>query len=362
MINTISIFKRTLFVFALGALSNTALVHAQSEDDLGLCPGGFNQGLVTTGYVDCNRNSGQTSDIEEAEFDRLQREAICLANPNSQVQSSEIVANSDSTRFFSRITCRVTRAVAPGTVLCPDDSTEVFRAFDTLACQYFGMASTTAAGAQTMLDEQTTDCLSNFGGRVLLSSVRMETSDTSSGQMVDFFRTSFACAKEIQPLDVFECPLGFDQQRGSNDDMLICEFSERSLETLAEAQALNTQVQEICTGTTAGLGVVSDSNTFASTSGEGFITEMICTVAIPRFGDFADDSVARACDATCTESIVQVRSCLNGGEVGGPGCTLPDTQTIERRCNTGPDRAGLCPVSVVPAANVAPLLLLDDDD
>jgi len=357
MKNIISLVHICTLVIILASLGSTAIVQAQSED-LGLCPDGYNQGLVTTGYVDCDRRSGNRNNIEEAELDRLDREAICLANPNSQVVSSQIVGTS-SGRFYARITCRVTRPVTSGTVVCPENSTEVFRAFDTLACQYFGMASTTAAGAQALLDQQANDCTANFGGRLLLSSIKMDVSEANPGQMVEFFRTSLACAKEIAPIDVFECPLGFDELSQSNDDMLVCGFDEESIETEAEAQALNTQVEEICTGTTAGLGVVSASNTFASTSDDGFITEVVCTIAIPRFSAFTDDSILRACDASCTESVLQTRSCLNGGDIGTPGCTLAASQTIERKCNTGPDRAGLCPLIIAPTIVVS-VLLLDD--
>lgn len=359
MTKVIVLFKTGLLVLGLAVLGNTNIAFAQT-DDLELCPDGFNQGLVSTGFVDCNRRSGNRSNIDDAELDRLDREAICIANPNSQVQSSEIVENSNGT-FYARITCRVNRPVAPGTVLCPDESTEVFRAYDTLVCQYFGMASATAAGAQAMLDEQNTSCQNEFSGRALLSRITMDTSNANS-EPVDFFRTTFACAREIAPLDVFACPVGFDQNNQSNDDMLVCEYFESGFETMAEADAVNTQVQAICTGTTAGLGVVSESNTFMSTSGNGFISEMICTVAIPKYGDFADSSIARACDATCTESVVQNRPCLNGGEVGGPGCTLPDMQTIDRKCNTGPSASGLCPLVVAPATVITPLLLLDEDE
>jgi len=57
-----------VLVFLAGTISKT---HAQSEPDLGLCPEGYEQGLVTTGFVDCYDSSRATSQREDAEFDRV---------------------------------------------------------------------------------------------------------------------------------------------------------------------------------------------------------------------------------------------------------------------------------------------------
>jgi len=92
-----------------------------------------------------------------------------------------------------------------------------------------------------------------------------------------------------------------------------------------------------------------------------FFSTVDCTINIPSFSEFDDQAVLRACDATCTEEVEQSRECLNGGDVGGPGCLGPGTQIIVRKCNTGPDPQGLCPLIVTPMTNVVPLLLLDED-
>lgn len=347
----------TLLSLVLGGactLNPSSIAYAQSED-LGLCPSGYSQGLVTTGFVDCYRESSRRSDRDEAERDRLEREAICLANPNSSVFSSRIIGTS-SGRFFSEITCQVTRQIAAGTTLCPSNSAEVFRAFDTLVCEYFGSASTTLAGSEAALQTQSAECVNDFGGRVLKSGVEMEVAQGD----IDFFFTSLSCATEIPPLDVFECPVGFDET-GRSDTLLECEFENFSYETLAEAQAANAEEQLICTGTTAGLGVVENSVVEASTSGSGFFTRLECNVNIPMYGEFADSEVLRACDATCTETVEQLRICLNGGTAGGPGCLESATKEIERGCHTGIDLEGLCPLSVAPMTVVVPLLILDEE-
>ncbi len=348
----------TLLRLMLGCtliLTPQVAVHAQSSD-LGLCPTGYSQGLVTTGFVDCYRESSRRSDRDEAERDRLEREAICLSNPNSSVFSSRIIGTS-SGRFFSEITCRVTRELPAGTTLCPDESVEVFRAFDTLACEYFGSASTTLAGAESAVASESAMCVNDFSGRVLKSGVQMEVAQGD----IDYFSTFMLCAKEIPAMDVFECPVGFDETDRS-DTLLECEFENFSYETLAEAQSANAIEQQICTGITAGLGVVANSVVEASTSGSGFFTRLECNINIPSYGLYEDTSVLRACDASCTEEVEQVRPCLNGGIAGGPGCLGDNTQQISRRCNTGIDRSGLCPLSIAPASIISPILLLDDEE
>lgn len=347
---------RTFLITAVIASAGSSMAAKASDSDLGLCPPGYDQGLVTTGFVNCSRRSGRRSTRQEAEADRLEREAICLANPNSIVLFSQIVGTS-SGGFFSEIICQVSRPVPPGTELCPDDSAEVFRAFDTLVCEYFGSAATTAEDAQAMLDMQTTNCTASFAGRVLLSGIDME---TAIGGEVDFFSTSLQCAKQIAPLDVFECPVNFNE-RDRSDTMLDCRAFDDSFETLSEAQAGNALIQEICTGTTAGLGTVSESLVQANTSGSGFSSSVDCEIKIPGFSDFADSETVRACDASCTESVIQTRVCINGGQLGGPGCTGSPSQTIERRCNTGPSPDSLCPLAVS-TATVIPILLLDDEE
>lgn len=350
MKNVALIIKCSVFIVFLSTF-NISIVHAQ--EDLGLCPPGYDQGIVSTGFVECYRESSRRSTREQAELERLQREAICNANPNSAVTSSNILGT-PSGGFFSMVTCTVTREIPPGTVLCPDNSEEVYRAFDVLICQNFGSASATAEEAQAALNTQVAECTAAIGGRVVDSELSEETFDD-----VTFFSSSLACAFATAATDVIECPFGFDE-RSRDEDSIECLFSDRSYESIEEAQEANTATQGICTGTTAGLGRVTEF-LVGETSNDRFFSMVECTVNIPRFGEFSDQSTLRACDASCTEEVQQARPCLNGGQVGGPGCIGPGTQVVEQRCNTGIDRDGLCPLVIVPEAIVAPLLLDDDD-
>ena len=342
--------KSVILIGLFSTFSYTATVSA--EEETGLCPDGYAEGQVTTGFVDCHRESGSFNDIEDAELARLQREAVCNATPNAEIIYSEVEVNS-SGRFFARLVCRVNRPVPPGTKLCPDDSQEVFRAFDTLVCQYFGNVVATVQEGNAALTAQSTECTNVVGGRVLESSIRQDEFDE-----IPFFFTSLACGVQIPATDIFDCPWTF-HENSRDEDLLECEFSDDSFMTLAEAQNSNAATQLICTDTTAGLGTVTESLVGEGSPGEFFNT-VVCEIRLPRYGPFSDDSILRACDASCTEQVSQSRMCLNGGQAGGPGCTEPATQVIDRRCNTGVDRDGLCPLIHEPATIYAPLLLEED--
>ncbi len=338
-------------IFIFGLMGSVTSVHA--EDDLGLCPSGFSQETVRTGSVDCFRSTSARSDRSDAEQLRLQREAVCLATPNAEVTSSIIRTNS-SGRFFAEIICTVARPVPAGTVLCPDDSEEVVRAFDTLVCKYFGSSVLSMQEGQAVLTSQTSECTNGFGGRVLKSGI-----DQQTFEGVSFFTTFLSCAREIQDTDIIQCPYTFFEV-GRDENIIDCRIDNTNFDSINEAQEANAAEQAICTGTTAGLGSVSSSVVGATTSNT-FRSTTECEIRIARYSDFADSAVIRACDASCTEEIEQSRTCLNGGQIGSTGCTAPSTQVIVRRCNTGPDRDGLCPVMATPAANVVPLLLLEED-
>lgn len=340
-------------ILLLSMFTNTPLVHA--EEDLGLCPDGFDQGIVTTGFVECYRESGRRSTREQAEAERLEREAVCNANPNSEVTSSAILGT-PSGGFFSAVTCTVSREVPEGTVLCPTTSEEIYRAFDVLICRDFGNAAETAAEAQAALDTQIAECNAAEGGRVLQTNLSEEEFDD-----IVFFTSSVTCAFATAATDIIECPLGFEET-DRDDNMIRCVLNERPFESLDEANAANTAAQSLCTDTTAGLGTVDEFTTTGETSNSEFFSLTICNIRIPRFGDYEDDSVIRACDASCTEEVIESRECLNGGVVGGPGCIDPATRQIVKRCNTGPDKDGLCPLVITPSAILKPLLLDDEEE
>ena len=325
---------------------------AQSED-LGLCPSGYSQGLVSTGFVDCYDTSSSNSNREVAEADRLEIEAACNLTPNSEITNSAILVNS-SDRFFASVTCTITRVIPAGTVLCPGDSQEVYRAFNTLVCKYFGNAVATMPEAQTMLTAQSSECTA-VPGLILTSSIGEDSIDDTA-----YFFTNLECAIVTAQVDVIQCPYGF-LKTGENNDILECRKNMRDYESLAEAQAANDVDQALCVDTTSGLGSVVDFQ-IGLTSLQLFFSEVTCEVRKPRFGDFSDQTVLRACDATCTTTIEQTRDCLNGGVIGGPGCVGPGTQEIERRCNTGPSRDGLCPLDISTPTVITPLLLLDEDE
>ncbi len=355
MKNTASIFRALTLLVLISLLGSIQHVYAQSEPDLGLCPEGYEQGLISTGFVDCYDTTRATSQREDAEFDRLQLEAVCDTVPNSEVTNSEILVTG-SGRFFAEVTCTIARPIPAGTILCPDDSEEVLRAFDTLVCKYFGNTVATVAEGQAIITAQTAECATFPNGRVLKSGIGEGTilEDTS------FFFTSLACAIEIDALDVIECPYSFDEiSRDENE--LICSSRADEFETEEEATQENMEARNICTSTTAGLGSVPEFIIGRSTSNELFFSNVECLVRIPRYADFEDASVVRACDASCTEEIEQSRNCVNGGTVGGPGCVESDTQIIERRCNTGTNADGLCPLILAPST-VVPLLLDDEED
>ena len=299
---------------------------AQAQEDLGLCPDGYSQGLVDTGKVECYRESGRRSTRAQAEADRLAREAVCLDTPRASVTSS-IIVGTESGGYYSAITCTTSRVVPPGTVLCPTDSAEVFRAFDTLVCKYFGNVVATAQQGQNVLNEQAAECASEISGRVMESSVRIDSFDD-----IPYFYTSLACAAQIPASNVIECPFGFNE-RSRTEDLLKCNVFESGLESLEEANSANQNARAFCTDTTAGLGTVTESLT--ASSDDNFISAVDCEIRIPRFSDFSDQEILRACDASCTEDVQQARTCLNGGKLGEPGCVGPATQIIVRGCNTG---------------------------
>ncbi|MBX2848607.1 MAG: hypothetical protein KTR16_09810 [Acidiferrobacterales bacterium] len=341
-----------LLLLVITSLNSTAI----AQEDLGLCPDPFTQGFVSTGFVDCNEPSNSESSVESAEENRIEFEAICNATPNAEVTSSEIKGTSNG-RFYADVTCTITRNVPPGTTLCPDGSQEYQRAFDNVICMYFGMAELALPDAQAELTTQTSQCAAE-GGSVLQSLVEMGVVESDDDEIAYFVAQS-ACILDSIATDVIECPFGFEED-DRDENLLECEFEDRTLESLVEAQDLTQTMESICTDTTAGLGTVTASLSGMTTI-PSFFSEVYCQISIPRYGDFVDDSIVRACDETCTEDVEQIRMCLNGGEVGGPGCTEDDTQTIERSCNTGPDPAGLCPLPVS-TTTVIPLLLLDDEE
>jgi len=356
MHKTISTTKVSFFATLIFLLTLSGSNIAHAENSLDLCPIGFDEGLITTGYVDCHRRSSTFDRRSDAELARLQREAVCLATPNAQLTQSQIRASGD--RFFAELTCRVNRPVPAGTVLCPDNTEEVSRAFDTLVCKYFGTAETSAQAAQAVVTAQSTDCVNNFNGRVLKANVFMELFNNNGEEEVDFYTTFVSCAREIAPTDIIECPYSF-YEIDDDENSLSCFLRENGFETLAEAQQANQQQQSICTTTTDGLGSVEDS--VAASSSDTFISRVTCEVNIARYGEFSDQSTIRACDASCTEEIQQARVCLNGGQIGRTGCTAASTQNVERRCNTGPDPDGLCPLVLAPST-VVPLILLDEEE
>lgn len=356
MMNRIAplIFASMLAVL-LSAVSQVSIVYAQSED-LGLCPFGFDQRIVTTGFVECYRRTTRDT-LEEAELGRLQREAVCNANPNSRVTSSAIVGTSNG-RFEVRITCTVSRSIPPGTVLCPANSEEVYRAFDTLVCQDFGNPFPTIQQAQISLNAQIAACNAAPGGSVLESELT-ENIFTEDPEDLTFFSASVACRFTTAATNNIECPFRFDEVH-RDDNIIVCEADDQDLENLAAAEVINQSNQSICTDTTAGLGLVNGASVGQS-SNLDFFSLVVCNISIPRYGDFADQSIIRACDATCTEEIQQARACLNGGVIGGPGCIEASTQAIERSCNTGTKSDGLCPLIIAPST-IIPLLLLDDEE
>lgn len=352
MNNNALVLKSCLIIIAFLSTFNSSLVHA--EGDLGLCPAGFEQGVVSTGFVECLRESSRRSTREQAELERLQREAICEAHPNSAVTSSAVFAEDDG-RFFSMVVCTVTRSIPPGTVLCPDNSEEVYRAFDTLICQDFGNASLTAAQAQSALAEQIEACTSVAGGQIIDTELGEELFDD-----VMFFTSSVVCSLTTAAVDNIECPFGF-RETDRDEDSIECEAEDRTHETLEEAESTSSNNMSICTDTTAGLGSVNPESMIGMTSNDGFFSLVVCDINIARFGEFEDSATIRACDATCTEEIEQARMCLNGGTIGGPGCIESSTQLVERRCNTGPLRGGSCPL-VTPMTDVTPLILFAEED
>lgn len=347
----IRFFQVSALLLLQCAIFQVSTVHAQSGD-LGLCPSGYQQGIVNTAFVECHRESSHTSTRAEAELLRIQREAVCNAHPNSIITSSEIVGTSSGS-FYARLICTVTRAVPPGTTLCPDNSEEVYRAFDQLVCQYFGNAYATAQEARQSLAAQISECKATTGGVVIESELKEESFDD-----LTFYSTSLACGLPTAATDIIECPFGF-YENSRDENTIECSDHDEAIETLAEARAQNQTIQSICTDTTAGLGTVNDDTMVGESSNSKFFSLVVCDIKIPSYGDFRDAKVVRACDNSCTEDIEQVRACLNGGTIGGPGCIQPSSRVIVRRCNTGPDRDGLCPLVLAPMT-IVPLLLLDE--
>lgn len=172
----------------MSAISQVSIVYAQSEE-LGLCPFGYDQRIVTTALVECNRNTIRNT-LEAAELGRLQLEAVCNANPNSQVTSSAIMGTPDD-RFQVMITCTVSRSVPSGTVLCPENFVEVKRDSDALVCQNFGNPFDTAQQAQASLNAQIAACKA-AGGSVLQSKLA-ENIFTEDPKDLTFFSASVSC-------------------------------------------------------------------------------------------------------------------------------------------------------------------------
>lgn len=338
-------------------LSFQFIPNAYAEDGSELCPENFPESLVTTAHVDCFRVTSSSFDREAVELLRLQREAECLAEPRSELIRSEIIITNNG-RFQASLTCRINFVVPADTILCPDDSIETYRAFNYLACQYFGTASLSRAAATTALNNDVAACqAAQPAGQVLASAVL--TSESADDEE-RFYFSSVACGFEIPAIDVFECPVGYQEQNRS-EDLLECERVDEGIPSIDEATALSIQVQDICTTTTAGLGSVVEVETTLDESSGTFRSEVDCDISLPRFGEFVDGDVVRACDASCTEDLEQVRRCVNGN-VGDPGCTENDTQILVRGCNTGTLRASACPIMGVPSANIVPLLLLQEED
>lgn len=327
---------------------------ANAEEDLGLCPDNFSQRLVTTTLVECFEQTRNRSDREEAERERIEAEALCLFTPNASIASSDIFSTSSGGAFFAQIVCEVSRPVPPGTTLCPEGSEELLRAFDSVFCGYFGTPAPDMAGAQAQLAEQTTACTA-ASGRSLRSEIMMDELDDET----PFFFAETSCVLSTAAVDVFECPPDFRELRRDTDS-ISCLFDESGFNSMGEAQATVDAAAAICETTTAGLGTVSDQIA-RETSNNEFVAIVECDILIPRFGDFADGDVVRACDASCTLDLEQNRPCVNGGVIGGPGCTAEASQVITQRCNTGPDPAGLCPFPVT-TTTVIPTLLLGDDE
>jgi hypothetical protein len=352
MMKRISVLKSSAIAILILLVSAINIPFVQAAPvDTGLCPPDFDQGLVTTEFVECYDSSSPTSQRIDAEEHRIILEAICLTVPRSQVTSSQIRVNS-SGRFYAQVTCTIRLIVPTGTVFCPADADEVLRAFDKVICQYFGMAERTFAQAATAINQQSAAC-TVLNGSVLESSIE---SIVVLGRT--FYSTSLVCSLTTRTTDIVVCPYGFHES-DEDEDQLVCEFSDRTLATLAEAQQTSLAAQNTCTGTTAGLGTVTEV-LVGSTSTPSFFAQVECTITKPRYGIFTDSRILRACDESCTESVFQTRQCLNGGTVGGPGCTAPSTQTIDRRCHTGVDRSGLCPL--VPTPAYLPSLLLDEEE
>lgn len=350
------VFNVVVF-FVYLAFSSELVPVAQAEGGSDLCPENFPEALVTTGHVDCFRVTSTLSDRDAVELLRLQREAECLAEPRSELIRSEIIVRSNG-QFQASLTCRINLVVPNDTILCPDGSVEVYRAFNFMACRYFGSASLTLGAANTALASDTSACLAaEPAGQVLSSAIQIaESADDDE----PFFFTNVDCGFEIPAIDVFECPIGFDEE-GRTEDELRCEREDFGLPDLEQANSLNDQVQAICTDTTAGLGSVEGAEISFDDSSDTFSLEVDCDIALPRFGEFSGDEVVRACDATCTEDIEQTRQCING-DIGDPGCTEAATQILVEDCNTGTLRTSACPVLGIPAANIVPLLLLDEED
>jgi len=345
-----SIISSAILLLLLNISSYTPLANAQ--EDLGLCPTNFTQGVVTTGYVDCNESGRSRSERSDAEEDRIEFEAICNATRRANVTSSVIKLNS-SNRFYADVVCRVNRVVPNGTTLCPADSQEIQRAFDNVICKYYGSSSSTMAAGQTELSAQATQCVA-AGGRILSSTLNMGTVLNN----ISYYSAESVCILDSATTNNIECPYGFDQTF-QDDNKFECEFRDRNLQTLAEARAMTNTMISICRSTTAGLGRVTESLS-GMTSLSTFFSSVICEVRIPRYSPFTDQNIVRACDATCTEDVRQSRTCLNGGQAGGPGCIGASTQIVVKRCTTGVDRNSLCPLAIS-TTTVVPLLLLDDD-
>ncbi len=348
-----------LFLTFLALLTIFYTPSASAQEETGLCPENFREGIVTTGYVDCFRESSARSDREDAELLRLQREAECLAEPRSELLRSEIIVDRNG-NFFASLTCRITIPVPAGTILCPEDTTEIFRAFDFLVCQYFGSASTNEAGANTALNEDIAACeAAPPGGTVLAATILSAESADDDEQ---FFFSDVSCGFNIPAVDIFECPVGFEEQNRT-EDLLQCERKDEGLLDLASAIAINQQAQGICMTTTAGLGsvVFQQTELDTTTDPDTYMSEVDCDIALPRYGEYMDGDIVRACDATCTEDIEQTRRCING-QVGDPGCTEDDAQTITQDCNTGTDQSTACPIMGVPSGQIVPLLLLDEEE
>jgi len=330
---------------------------AAASDAADLCPENFPSSIETVTHIDCFRVSSAQSDREDAEFLRLQREAECIAEPNSELIRSEIIVDRNG-RFFASLTCRISLPVPEDTIACPDDSVEVYRAFNYLACKYFGTAANTEAMANASLLNDIVACESaDPVGTVLASSVMVaESADDDE----PFFFSELSCGFNIPAIDVFECPVGFEEQ-SRTEDLLRCEREDEGIIDLDSAIDLNAQVQSICTTTTASLGSVVNTEIFLDTSSNTFESEVDCEIALPRYGEFVDGEILRACDATCTEELEQVRPCINGS-VGDPGCTEEESQIVVQTCNTGTRLDSACPLLGVPAANIIPFLLLDEED